>query len=153
MYELPDKPSNRPYPLVWFQPIAGVRLNDINIKIQQTFDFNLSSSLVNFQGTFQETFQQGRTWLEPMLGGKLGVQVSDPLTFWVRGDVSGFGLAGDTDLSWNVLFGADWWVRRNLSLQLAYRFYSIDYSNGSGDNAFGFTENFNGPFISATFHF
>jgi opacity protein-like surface antigen len=71
--------------------------------------------------------------------------VSDPITLWIRGDASGFGLAGDTDLSWNLLFGVDWWVNRQISLQFAYRFYGIEYKNGSGDNAFGFTENFNGP--------
>lgn len=153
MTELPKEPSNRPYPLVWFEPIAGVRLNVLNLKIDQTLDFSLSSSLVDFQGTFQQTFQKGRTWLEPMLGAKLGIQVSDPLIFWARGDVSGFGLAGDTDLSWNFLFGMDWWVRKNISLQLAYHFYEINYQNGTGTNTFGFQQSLNGPYVAATFHF
>lgn len=151
--ELPETPSNRSYPLMWFQPIAGVRLNNINITIEQTIDLSLTSSLIDFQGTFQETFEGGRTWFEPMLGGKLGLQISDPLTFWVRGDVSGFGLAGERDLSWNAFFGVDWWVRRHLSLQFAYHFYRIDYQIGSGENAFGFVQNLNGPYLSATFHF
>jgi hypothetical protein len=151
--ELPENPSNRSYPLLWFQPIAGVRLNSIDIEIQQAIDLSLSSSLVNFQGTFEETFKGGRTWFEPMLGGKLGLQISDPVTFWVRGDVSGFGLAGERDLSWNVFFGVDWWIRRQLSLQFAYHFYHIDYQIGQGNNAFGFTQNLNGPYLSATFHF
>jgi len=39
------------------------------------------------------------------------------------------------------------------SLQLGYRFYEINYKNGTGNNAFGFEQNFNGPFIAATFYF
>ena len=152
-HELPEKPSNRSFPLIWFQPYAGLRLNSISIDIEQTLTVQLSSPLVNFSQTFQQTFSQGRTWFEPLLGGKFGVQVSDPITLWIRGDASGFGLAGDTDISWNLLFGVDWWVNRQISLQFAYRFYGIEYKNGSGDNAFGFTENFNGPFLAATFHF
>ncbi|TRU81565.1 MAG: chromosome partitioning protein ParA [Microcystis novacekii Mn_MB_F_20050700_S1] len=152
-HELPEKPSNRSFPLIWFQPYAGLRLNSISIDIEETLTVQLSSPLVNFSQTFQQTFSQGRTWFEPLLGGKFGVQVSDPITLWIRGDASGFGLAGDTDLSWNLLFGVDWWVNRQISLQFAYRFYGIEYKNGSGDNAFGFTENFNGPFLAATFHF
>ena len=152
-HELPEKPSNRSFPLIWFQPYAGLRLNSISIDIEQTLTVQLSSPLVNFSQTFQQTFSQGRTWFEPLLGGKFGVQVSDPITLWIRGDASGFGLAGDTDLSWNLLFGVDCWVNRQISLQFAYRFYGIEYKNGSGDNAFGFTENFNGPFLAATFHF
>jgi len=152
-HELPEKPSNRSFPLIWFQPYAGLRLNSISIDIEQTLTVQLSSPLVNFSQTFQQTFSQGRTWFEPLLGGKFGVQVSDPITLWIRGDASGFGLAGDTDISWNLLFGVDWWVNRQISLQFAYRFYGIEYKNGSGDNAFGFTQNFNGPFLAATFHF
>jgi hypothetical protein len=150
---LPEKPSDQQFPRFWFQPIAGVRLNDINIEIQNTINYQISSSLVNLAGSTQNTIQQGRTWFEPMLGAKFGLQLSDPLTLWLRGDASGFGLAGDTDMSWNVLFGMDWWVRQNVSLQLAYRFYEINYKNGTGSNAFGFSESFNGPFLSATFHF
>ncbi|ACK72209.1 Chromosome segregation ATPase-like protein [Gloeothece citriformis PCC 7424] len=153
MSRLPDQPSNQTFPRVWFQPIAGVRINDINIRIDETIDLKLSSSLINFEGTFQETFQQGRTWFDPLIGGKLGIQVSNPLIIWVRGDYAGFDLAGETDYSWNVLFGVDWWVRRRLSLQLAYRFYEINYRVGNGNNAYGFSQNLNGPFVSATFHF
>ncbi|MFM6326002.1 MAG: chromosome partitioning protein ParA, partial [Microcystis panniformis] len=134
-HELPEKPSNRSFPLIWFQPYAGLRLNSISIDIEETLTVQLSSPLVNFSQTFQQTFSQGRTWFEPLLGGKFGVQVSDPITLWIRGDASGFGLAGDTDLSWNLLFGVDWWVNRQISLQFAYRFYGIEYKNGSGDNA------------------
>jgi hypothetical protein len=47
----------------------------------------------------------------------------------------------------------DWWVKENISLQLGYRFYEINYKTGTGSNAFGFSELFNGPFVSASFHF
>ncbi|WP_330203128.1 hypothetical protein [Cyanobacterium sp. Dongsha4] len=150
---LPDKPSGRNYPLMWFQPIAGVRLNNISINIEQTINVVATSSLVNFNGSFQNNYGQTRTWFEPMLGAKMGLQLSDRIALWLRGDASGFGLAGETDMSWNLLGGMDWWVGYNTSLQLGYRFYEIDYSWGSGNNKFGFKESFNGPFLSATFHF
>lgn len=152
-HQLPDKPSNRPYPLLWFQPIAGVRLNDISIDIEAITTTKISSTLVNFEATTQQNFKRDRTWLEPLLGGKLGLQISDPITFWLRGDASGFGLAGETDISWNLLFGVDWWIHQQISLQLGYRFYEMDYKNTRNNNDFGFEENFNGPFLSATFHF
>jgi hypothetical protein len=150
-YNLPKEPSNKPFPLLWFEPIAGIRLNAINAAIEDV-NFNLGSN--SFSPSLQriET-DQGRTWIEPMLGGKLGLQISDPITFWIRGDASGFGMAGDTNLSWNLLAGMDWWVNRTTSLQLGYRFYEINYKNGTENNAFGFEQSFNGPFIAATFHF
>ena len=150
---LPKTPSEQEFPRFWFQPILGVRLNDINVQIQNTINYEISSSLVNIQGTTQNTVQAGKLWLEPLVGGKLGLQLSDLITLWLRGDVSGFGLSGDTNYSWNLLFGMDWWVKENISLQLGYRFYEINYKTGTGSNAFGFSELFNGPFVSASFHF
>ena len=150
---LPKTPSEKEFPRFWFQPILGVRLNDINVQIQNTINYEISSSLVNIQGTTQNTIQAGKLWLEPLVGAKLGLQLSDPITLWLRGDMSGFVLAGDTDYSWNLLFGMDWWVRENISLQLGYRFYEINYQTGTGSNAFGFSQLFNGPFVSASFHF
>jgi hypothetical protein len=135
---------------VWFEPMLGTRLNDLNATIDAELDLGrLGRGRIELP-----RFERGKTWFQPLIGGKLGVQVSEPITFWVRGDASGFGLAGDdADLNWNVVFGADWRVNRNASLQLGYYFYQLDYQNGSGDNAFRFTSNQNGPYLSATFHF
>ncbi|MFM1842548.1 MAG: hypothetical protein RLZZ490_1284 [Cyanobacteriota bacterium] len=148
---LPDQPSKKNYPLFWFEPYAGTRLNDIQAELE---DFTLRVGNSSISADFDRIKEtQGRTWFEPLLGGKLGIQISDPIAFWLRGDASGFGLAGDTDLSWQVLGGIDWWVNHSIALQLGYRFYEINYQNGSGNEAFGLNMNLNGPFIAATFYF
>ncbi|PSF32461.1 hypothetical protein C7H19_21425 [Aphanothece hegewaldii CCALA 016] len=141
----PTKPSSAAFPRIWFTPILGTRLNDISSTIETTLTFDRLEQTVEGSGS------DGRTWFEPMVGGAIGIQVSEPITLWVRGDASGFGLAGETDLSWNAIFGVDWWVKPNISLNLAYRFYQIKYGNGSGDNAFKFEQNFNGPYLAVTF--
>ncbi len=150
---LPKEPSGKSFPRLWFQPILGTRLNSLNLELQNTINYKISSSLINIEGTAQNTYQASKLWFEPLLGAKAGIQLSDPIALWLRGDYSGFGLAGDTNYSWNLIFGMDWWVRENISLQLAYRFYEINYQNGSGSDAFGFSESFNGPFLAASFHF
>ncbi|WP_019501472.1 outer membrane protein [Pseudanabaena sp. PCC 6802] len=142
-YSLPDKPSNRSFPLYWFEPILGVRLNSLDASIDASLDFG------RFDRNFQRTVSSGRTWLEPTIGAKLGVQVSDPVILWLRGDISGFGLAGNPNLSWNVIAGADWWISPTTSLQIAYRFYEINY----GNNDLRFKLGYNGPFIGVTFNF
>lgn len=143
----PDKPSTERFPRFWFAPYIGTRLNDINSTIETTLKIPRRGR------ERQSSVSQGRTWFEPLIGGKVGLQISEPVTLWLRGDASGFDLAGDTDMSWNLIFGVDWWVHRQVSLQFAYRFYEINYGNGSGNNAFRFEENFNGPYLSATFRF
>jgi hypothetical protein len=143
----PEQPSQESFPRAWFRPYAGTRLNDLSSTIETTVTFP------RLNRSFSNSASLGRTWFEPLLGGTVGLQISEPVTLWLRGDASGFGLAGETDQSWNVIFGADWWVTSHISLQFAYRFYEINYGNGSGNNAFRFEQNFNGPFLSATFRF
>ncbi len=72
--------------------------------------------------------------------------------FFIQGH-SGFGLAGDTNISWNLLGGIEWWVNRSIFLQLGYRFYEIDYQNGTGKGEFGMNLDLNGRFLGATFYF
>ncbi|MBR8831395.1 MAG: hypothetical protein N5P05_002048 [Chroococcopsis gigantea SAG 12.99] len=152
-YHIGEKPvpygagTSANFPRISFAPYVGTRLNDINSTIENTLTFPRRERIR------QDSFSKGRTWFEPLVGGRLALQISEPITLWVRGDASGFGLAGETDMSWNAIFGLDWWVHRQVSLQLAYRFYEIDYGNGTGDNAFRFQQNFNGPYLGATFRF
>ncbi|MBJ7900092.1 MAG: hypothetical protein GC158_09270 [Cyanobacteria bacterium RI_101] len=150
---LPKEPSGLSFPRLWFQPIVGARLNSLNLKLEDTINYQISSALVNIEGAVRNTYQAGKVWFEPLLGAKVSLQLSDPLALWLRGDYSGFGMAGETNYSWNLIFGMDYWARENMSLQLGYRFYEINYQNGSGSDAFGFSENFNGPFLSASFYF
>ncbi len=135
--------TSQNFPLLSFEPIVGVRLNSLSSTINST----LNVGIVNT--SFQKSVSIGRTWFEPMLGGKLALQISKPIILWARGDVSGFGLAGQDDLSWNTLAGVDWWVNQNTFLTLGYHFYQISYTN----NNMTFNESLNGLYIAATFKF
>jgi hypothetical protein len=139
----PDISSEGKFPRLWFAPIAGAHLNDLGSSIETTFTFN------NLERSRTTEVRAGRTWFEPMLGAEVGVQVSKPVTLWARGDASGFGLAGEEDLSYNAIFGVDWQVYPQVSLKLAYRFYSIKY----GNDGFIFEQNFNGPLLGVEFSF
>jgi hypothetical protein len=137
------------FPLFWFEPIAGVRLNDFYTGIDADISYGFDGEVIDVNGSFRESFVEKRTWFEPMVGAKLGLQVSPPITLWLRGDVSGFGLAGETNLSWNFISGMDWWVSPRTSILLAYRFYEFSY--GNGENLLDI--NFNGPLIGITYNF
>ncbi len=150
---IPDKPSNASFPYIWFEPIAGTRLNDFYLGITADIDYRFQGEVIDFGGEFIESFIDKRTWFEPMLGAKFGLQVSDPIILWLRGDVSGFGLAGETNLSWNLILGMDWWVSPRTSLLLAYRFYEFEYGNGNGRDRNFLDIKFNGPMLGVSYHF
>jgi hypothetical protein len=122
-------------------------MNSLNVSIDSTLNLGL------IDASFQKAVSAGRTEFEPLLGAKMGIQVADPVTLWVKGTVSGFGTTGTTDSSWSVILAADWWVSRAISLQLGYAFSQLNYQNASGSSSFGLKENLNGPYLSAIFNF
>jgi hypothetical protein len=97
---------------LWFEPIVGVRLSLLGN------DFTLDPG----PDTGFEDF-----YAEPLLGGRLGYQVLRNLTLGLRGDVSGFGIEGASNLTWNLLVGLDWLFADNISLRAAYRIYNLDF--------------------------
>ena len=149
----PEAPVTGSFPLVWFEPIAGIRLNDLYLGIEADISYDFEGEFINIQGGFTESFTHKRTWFEPMIGGKLGMQVSPPIVLWLRGDVSGLGLSGETNLTWNLIAGMDWWISPNTSLLLAYRFYEFNNRNGNGENETGLDIRFNGPLLGITYQF
>lgn len=146
-FSRPDQPSNKSFPQVWFEPIIGARINYLKGTVEDTL-ITIANREIDL-----EDREASRTWVQAMVGAKFGIQVSDPVTLWLRGDIAGFNWGADTNMSWNIFAGVDWWVSRTISLQFAYRFYGIEYGNGSGNDEFKFEQKLNGPMLSATFHF
>ena len=102
---------------MWFEPMGGLRVNfvDIDIKFQPGSDKSRSE-----------------VYLEPLLGGRIGLRVDDLLSISLIGDVSGFGI--DSDLTWNVIATLDWRLRHNISLLTGYQIYALSFEDRSGDN-------------------
>ncbi|QUS60282.1 hypothetical protein [Synechocystis sp. PCC 7338] len=142
--------QNRSYPQWWFEPYIGARLINLSLALDQTTNYNYNSSLISLGGQFQINETASRTWINPLVGGKLGVQLTDTLALWLRGDVSGFDLSGDADWNWKAILGMDYYVRENVAIQLGYQFYSLKYGQGNGNNGFDFSLNLNGPYVGLT---
>lgn len=142
--------QSRSYPQWWFEPYIGARLINLSFALDQTTNYRYNSSLVSLAGQFQINETASRTWINPLVGGKLGVQLTDTLALWLRGDVSGFDLSGEADWNWNAILGLDYYVRENVAIQLGYKFYSLKYGQGSGDDGFDFSLNLNGLYLGLT---
>jgi hypothetical protein len=142
--------QSRSYPQWWFEPYIGARLINLSFALDQTTNYRYDSSLVSLGGQFQINETASRTWINPLVGGKLGVQLTDALALWLRGDVSGFDLSGEADWNWNAILGLDYYVRENVAIQLGYKFYSLKYGQGSDDDGFDFSLNLNGPYLGLT---
>ena len=136
------------YPILFFEPIAGVRLGfyDIDVELDPGPDISIDEF-----------------YAEPLLGGRLGLQASERLAFVIRGDVSGLDIGvNPTDLTWNLVAGWEWRLSKTFELRLAYRIEEINADDGdikidgdvlSNNGNFDFFNQEQGIWVGFGFHF
>jgi hypothetical protein len=90
-------------------------------------------------------------WIDPFVGGRLLLTLSQRVSLAVRGDVGGFGVG--SELTWNLVGNVQYHLSRTVSLGAGYRAISIDYEQGSGNDRFRFNVIMHGPVLGAAFHF
>jgi hypothetical protein len=96
------------------------------------------------------TTSQMHSWVDPIVGFDVAVR-EGPWVVGARVDIGGFG-AG-SDLSWGVLGSVRYRFTRKFSLAGGYRLLDVDYSAGSGANAYVFDARLDGPFVVLVFSF
>jgi hypothetical protein len=99
------------------------------------------------------TLGKSKDWVEPLVGARIKVRLTQKISWVAVGNVSGFGVGSASDMTWDITTGFDVRLFEKASLKLAYRVYDIDYSNGSGRKEFGLDGKLEGPWLGMTFYF
>ena len=126
-------------------PYAGIRVIDAQMDVAAQVDLGNILS-VQRQGNF------GRTWAQPLLGTQASLFLSPRLRAFARADIGGFGLGGAKDLSGNAQIGLGYAVGNSTDLNISWRYFGIDYNNGSNPDS-GFSSYQNGLEIGLKFFF
>ena len=129
-------------------PYAGVRVLDLSsaVKVQIQGDGPLLGSRFVREGQFS------RTWAQPLVGVQANYFVSPRLRLFARGDIAGFGISGDEDLSGNAQVGVGYAIGNSTDLTLSWRYLGIRYENDKQPSS-GFTSNQNGVELGLKFFF
>jgi hypothetical protein len=69
-----------------------------------------------------------QSWVDPFVGLRGRLNLTDKLYLAARGDIGGFGVA--SDLTWNAFAALGYQWTRKVSTELGYRHLAIDYSDG-----------------------
>ena len=118
--------------------IGGARYWSVNS------EFELDSNLQQLDG---RTAEDGASWVDPLVGAKMLLDVTPD--FYVSGwaMVGGFGVG--SDLMWDVMAGAGYRFTDSFSVFGGYRAASVDYS----DDGFVYDVVQKGPVLSGVFRF
>ena len=137
-YAIIDKPVNdnaaRRFRV---EPLAGVRLYYLDLE-------------VNFD-SLSRSAGRDEMWVDGFAGLRSTVDLADRVTAVARFDIG----AGGSDLAWNAILGLDAHLgkHKRLSLVGGYRWFDVDYDDGSGSEKFEFDVLMHGPFLGLGFTF
>jgi hypothetical protein len=146
---------------------GSVQLSDGILDVLAAYRFNLKSGGINvpsmrvLAGGRYHYFKQeisgpttlggSRDWMEPVLGAQLLAPMGQKWLATARGDVGGFGIADASDITWSAMAGVGYEFARNWMAKVGYRYYYIDYTDGSGLDTFGIEGNMHGPWIGIAY--
>ena len=118
--------------------IAGARLWSVDTELEANSD---DPSLDG------QTAQDGQTWVDPLVGAKLRLDLAPDIYVTAWGFVGGFGVG--SELMWEAMAGAGYEFNDTFSLFGGYRAVSVDYRN----DGFVYDVVEQGPVIAGVFRF
>jgi len=90
-------------------------------------------------------------WVDPIVGLRLHSNSTGRVNAALYSEIGGFGVG--SDLTWQIFPVLDVRVSRRASVELGYRWLSIDYTRGEGSNRFAWDTLTQGPLVGVKFQF
>jgi len=100
----------------------------------------------NLTGLF--TAERTNQWCDLVVGARAGVQLTDDLGVFVRGDIGGFGIGDSSSQACNVITGFEYRCSECASLIGGYRWLKIDREDGIGRDRSLIDATFSGPLVA-----
>ena len=95
--------------------------------------------------------QEGKDWVDPIIGATHLRDFSEKVTLTAGGDVGGLGIGSDFTYSLRLLLG--YRFTEHVNGWIGYRYLDIDDDDGSGANQFVYDVALHGPILGASIHF
>ena len=147
-----------------FEPYGGFRY--VYLRQEATIEQNTNIRLAtsgsilgsgsgsrSMSGSGKEKIGDSRDYVEPLIGGRIHWDLNEKLVLWFRGDVGGFGIGSGSDLTYNLIPGCSYRLTKNTTLDFSYRYFNMDYSNGSGHDKLAMDAEAYGPVMGMTIVF
>jgi hypothetical protein len=118
---------------------GGLRYNDVSIELDASGPSESISA------------DKDESWIDPVIGAHYTVPFSDKWSMTLRGDIGGFGVG--SDFAWQGVASVRWQPKERLGVLAAYRYFDMDYEDGSGLDRFVYDMSTSGPGLGVVFTF
>jgi opacity protein-like surface antigen len=102
---------------------------------------------VDFTALPDRDFNDGASWVDPLAGVKMRIDVTEDVFISSWGMIGGFGVG--SDLMWDLMAGAGYSFTEHFDVFAGYRAVSVDYS----DDGFVYDMVQQGPVLAGVFRF
>jgi hypothetical protein len=111
--------------------------------------WSFSSELDAHVGGNDFDVDETETWVDGLVGARIGLDLSPTVVFGVQGDVGGFGVGASSDFSWMQMTSLTWAFSDTWRLHLAYKFMGFERENGEVE----IKQQFRGPVLGVSHRF
>jgi hypothetical protein len=118
---------------------GALRYNDISMEIDTSGPLGTRAA------------SRDEDWIDPVIGAHYTIPFADSWSVTLRGDIGGFGVG--SDFAWQALASVRWQASERLGVVGAYRYFDMDYEDGSGADYFKYDMVASGPGIGVVFTF
>jgi hypothetical protein len=105
---------------------------------------------LDFEPTIRR-IKKNINWIDPLVGVKASIPLSDHFKLRLYGDVGGFGMNSQT--SWRASGMVDWQTSDSFSLLAGYNTMGFDRKKGSGFGTMNTNMSIYGPVFGASLRF
>lgn len=104
---------------------AGIRYNSIELDLAATSAGTLPDGTPVAIGTSRS---RDKNWADPIVGARGQWNLNDHWYLAAKGDIGGFGV--ESDFIWNLQASVGYKFNECVSLEVGYRYFDTDYSEG-----------------------
>ena len=128
--------------------------NPVTVDVRGGLRYHYLKQKIKVTGPLPKTtIGTSKDWLEPWFGSHVKVGLSEKWSWGLTGDVGGFGIGSASDLTWELISGFEYMFNDRFAGRFGYKYYDIDYSNGSGSSEFGIDGNMDGVYLALAIGF
>ena len=102
-------------------------------------------------GVTAQHFDTWKDWVDPLVGGRVGVGLTRTLNVSVVGDVGGFDVGNASELTWMVMPTLNWRPWEHWSFHAGYKHLKANRERPSTNNELDFE--LTGPVVGFGYHF
>lgn len=120
-------------------------------RLESSINADIELALGDLSRSGSLSLEASKDWVDPFVGLRTQIDITEALFLFLRGDIGGFGLGSgvSSEFTWKAQAGLSYNITPRFSTYAAYQILDVDYEDGG----FGFDMELSGPMLGFGYAF